>query len=128
MKKALSVITIVLAFAVSGLAQTKKNIEPADIHFVDQAIRADVSRLTLLMVADESIPIVCDDNFRFCVAGCSANDGACAGACFTELQKCIKSIKPVQEAEVATNVTWAPDASFMSTHPVLQAESLSLRQ
>jgi hypothetical protein len=99
MKKMLLVVTIIMAFVVSGLAKVKQNIDPADIHLVDRVIHADVSRLTLHLVAtDESIPRVCDDNFRFCTAGCSANDGACASACIADLKECIKSVQPVEEA------------------------------
>jgi hypothetical protein len=124
MKKALSVITIVLAFVVSGLAKTQKNIDPADIRLTDRTIHADVSRLTLLVVFDDSIPRVCDDNFRFCTAGCSANDGACADACVAELKQCIKSIN-IAELAAPEHETQAPDLSRLSAHAGLQAELLA---
>ncbi len=51
--------------------------------------------LTLKMSADgPKVPLVCQDNFRFCIAGCAANDGACAQECFAEETNCIKVIHP----------------------------------
>jgi len=128
MRKALAVITIVVTCVASGLAREKKNIEPTDIRLTDRAIRADVSRLTLLTaVFDESIPRVCDDNFRFCTAGCRADDGACAAACVADLKECIKSIHIVENVARLEPETGAPVSSCQITQAHLQSETLDLR-
>jgi hypothetical protein len=95
MKRSLSVIVIILASAALSLAEQNQGGRTVTVTLVDPAIQADVAHLAHSIVAtDGPIPQVCQDNFRFCIAGCGPNDGGCVDECNADLDNCIKVIHP----------------------------------
>ena len=115
MKRSLSVFTVLFAFLIVSAVQSKQaaasdmcsaqagtTVKFDGIKITHSAIRRDIARLAMLRVAvDDGIPMVCQDTFRFCVAGCtSSSPPSCITGCTADLKQCIKDVAPLAEAEV----------------------------
>ena len=112
MKKLLSLFMVLLAFLIVSaqsrpaaaadlcVARAGTTVQLDDVKITDTALRKEIARLATHRLAVADIPMFCQDNFRFCVAGCtSSSPPSCISDCTSDLKQCIKDVA-LAEAEV----------------------------
>ena len=104
MNKSLWIVTMIMAFVVSSfpqagrvatvthLSQVKRPVMFDTANLIDRAAHRRFARdlrrnFGPLMI--QKVPMVCDDNWRFCTAGCGSNDETCWYYCWLDYQDCI---------------------------------------